>query len=141
MPNTPPTLVAGGNIYPQRFVKPSTSADDTGLQCGANEEPIGISQEGSNYPPLSDLSVSGYCASAGQTFRLHGLGDVCEIVAGDVVRRGKKLKSDSVGRGVEIDESGTTLQNYGALALQSAAAAGEKIRVQVIIGSVYPALS
>ncbi len=141
MPNTPPTLVAGGTIRVSRFVKLSAAADDTGLEGGANDEVIGVAYEGSNYPPLSDLVTTSNAATVGQEFRLYGPGDVCQIVAGDAVTRGAKLKSDSQGRGVPIASSGTTQQFYGGFALQSATAAGELIRFLVHPGSVYPALS
>jgi hypothetical protein len=141
MPNTPPNLVAGGNIYPCRFVKLSTSYDMTALQAGANESVIGVSQEGTNYPPLSDLTVSAYAAADGQNMRMYGEGDICMIEAGDVITRGGKLKADSVGRGVPILTTGTTRQNIGAIALQSAAAAGEKILCQVRFEIDRPALA
>ena len=141
MPNTPPTLVAGGTIRTSRFVKLSSAADNTALEADANEEAIGVSYEGSNYPPLSDLVSTDNAAVEGQEFRVYGPGDVCQIVAGDAVTRGQKLKSDADGRGVPIATSGTTLQRYGGFALESAAAAGERIRFMVLPGSVYPALS
>lgn len=140
MPNTPPNLVAGGNIYPCRFVKLSTSYDMTALQAGDNEDAIGVSQEGTNYPPLSDITVSGYAASSGQNMRMFGLGDVCLVEAGDVIVRGAKLKSDTNGKAVTIASTGTTVQKVCAIALQSAAAAGEKILCQVRFECFRPAL-
>lgn len=141
MPNTPPNLVAGGNIRPCRFVKLSGSYNHTALECDANEAPIGIAQEGSNYPPLSDLSLTVYAATSGQGLRIFGEGDVCLLEAGAEITRGARLKSDADGRGVPIASTGTAIQNIGAVALQSAAAAGEKIQVQVTFYSERPALT
>lgn len=141
MPNTPPTLVAGGTIRTSRFVKLSPSADNQGLEADANEEAIGVSYEGSNYPPLSDLVSTDNAATEGQEFRLYGPGDICTLIVGDVVTRGQKLKSDADARGVPIATTGATLQHYGGFALESASAANEKIRFLVHPGSVYPALS
>jgi hypothetical protein len=141
MPNTPPNLVAGGNIYPCRFCTLSTSYDMTVVQCGANEDVIGVSQEGTNSPPLSDVTVSTYAAADGQNMRMFGEGDVCLIEAGDVITRGGRLKSDSVGRAVPIATTGTTRQKIGAIALQSAAAAGNKILCQVRFETDRPALT
>ncbi len=142
MPNTPPNLMANGNIYPCRFVKLDTSADFKVIQATANSDILGVSQEGSNYPPLSDLSVSAYAAQAGQNIRLFGDGDVCLVTAGGVITRGDKLKSDANGKAVSIATTGTTLQKYGGIALQSAAAEDEKILIQVLaMRSERPAIT
>lgn len=131
MPNTPMNLMANGDIYPSRFVKPDVSADFKCLQATANSDIIAVSQVGSNYPPLSDLVTDAKAAEADQWIQLFGDGDTCLVEAGDAITRGAKLKSDAVGRAVSIAAAGTTLQNYGAVALQSATAAGELILVQV----------
>ncbi len=128
MPSTPPQLVARGNIKPSRFVMLDTANDHSGLQATANAEIAGVAQEGSNQAPLSDLVMTTYAAQAGESFRLFGDGDECLIEAGSAIVRGDRLKADSDGRGVPIASSGTTLQNIGAVAQASAAAAGEKIR-------------
>lgn len=131
MPHASPNLVARGNISPCRFVKQDTATDNGALQAGTNERVIGISCEGSDRPPLSDLVTTDYAARDGETFRLHGDGDITTLEAGAPVVAGDELKSDSSGRGVPIATTGTTIQNVGARALEAAAAAGEKIRVQV----------
>jgi hypothetical protein len=69
-----------------------------------------------------------------------GLGSMCYVEAGATVTAGQYLKSDSQGRAVPVATSGTTVQNYGAIALQGGSS-GEKIRVLVIIGKVRPALA
>jgi hypothetical protein len=141
VPNTPPQFVAGGDIHPCRFLKVSTAADFTALEAGANEQIIGISGEGSNYPPLSDLTVSDHHAVAGQPVDVHGDGDVCLLELGGTVARGDRLKADSAGKGVVIASTGTTIQQIGAVALQSGVSS-EKIRVQVMaLRSERPALT
>ncbi len=141
MPNTPPHLMANGDIRPSRFVKIDATAENKGLEADANELLIGISFEGSNYPPLSDLSITVLAAAQGQHFRMYGAGDVCLLEAGDAITAGDRLKSDADGRGVTMASIGTTIQHYGARALQDAAAAGELIRVFVDLGSERPALA
>lgn len=131
MPNTPANLMANGTIRPSRFVKGDITADFKCLEADANDEVIGVSMEGSNYPPLSDLVSTTNAATQGQYVKLYGEGDVCLLEAGAAVTRFDKLKSDADGRGVAIASSGTTLQNIGARALQSAAAAGELILCQL----------
>ena len=142
MPNTPPLLVAGGDIYPSRFVTLSTSEDNTGIQSTANSEIIGVSQVGTNYPPLDNLSLDGYAATDGQPFRLIGDGEQCLVEAGGVITNGQKLMSDGDGKAVAIATTGTTIQNSGAIALQSASASGVMILVQVnALQKTRPALT
>lgn len=140
MPNVVPQLVAGGDIYPCRFVKLSAAADFTVLQADANAEVIGIAQEGSRKPPLSDLITDMKAAEAGDSVKMFTDGDVCLLEAGGTVTRGDLLKADANGKGITVASSGTTIQNYGAVALQSGAA-GEKILVQARFGKVRPALT
>jgi hypothetical protein len=140
MPNTPPRLVAGGTINPCRFVKMSTAADDRCLEADANEDVIGVSYEGGKYAPLSDLVTTNPHAIAGDPVGLYGDGDQCLLELGADAVRGNKLKSDADGKGVPIATTGTTLQRYGAMALESGKS-GEKIRVFVQLGSERPAIT
>jgi len=139
MPNTPPRLVAGGTIYPSRFVQMDASNDDRGLQATANDALIGISYEGGKYAPLNDLVTDNPHAASGDYIGLYGDGEQCLLEAGDTIVRGNKLKADADGKGVPIATTGTTLQRYGAIALESGSS-GEKIRVFVLLGSERPAI-
>lgn len=141
MPNTSPTLVAGGTIRPSRFVKLSAAADHQGLEADANERVIGISGEGGKFPPLDDLVTTNVHAAAGDPIRLYGDGDICLLELGSGgATRGGRLISDNDGKGVAMATSGTTIQHFGATALESGSN-GDKIRVQVLIGSERPALT
>lgn len=141
MPNTPPRLVAGGNINPCRFVKMSTAADDRCLECDANEAPIGISYPEGRYAPQSDIVVTNYHAIAGDSVGLYGDGDQCLLELGSGgATRGGRLKADADGKGVAIATTGTTIQNFGAIALESGSE-NEKIRVFVLLGSERPSYS
>ena len=133
--------VAGGTIRPSRFVKVDGDNDHRVLEADANEAVVGISQTGTNRAPLSDLVSTSYAAIVDEQIKVYGESDFAVIEAGDAIVRGNKLKSDADGKGVPILTTGTTLQQYGAIALASAAAAGELIPVMVLIGDTYPALS
>ncbi len=142
MANTPPLLVANGNILPCRFLKLDATADDRCLQAAANDKIIGISMEGARLPPLSDMVTTNYHAIAGDPVQIYGDGDVCLVEAGAAVAVGDYLKADADGKGIPIATAGTTLQRYGAQALQAASGAGVKIRVAVMAGrSERPALA
>lgn len=140
MPNTSPQFIASGSIYPMRFIMQDTTAPHKCTQASANAQLIGITGVGTNYAPLSGLSIAGYHAESGQPVECHGLGDILLLEAGGTITNGDRLKSDSVGRGVAIATTGTTIQNVGARALQAATASGQMILVQVIIESIRPAL-
>lgn len=141
MPNTPPRLVAGGNIYPCRFVKMSTAADDRGLQATANDAPIGISYPEGRYAPLSDVVTTNYHAIEGDPIGLYGDGEQCLLELGSGgATRGGRLKADADGKGVAVATTGTTIQQFGAVALESGSES-EKIRVFVLLGSERPALT
>jgi hypothetical protein len=124
--------MANGDIRPSRFVQVDSSADHKGIEATANVPVIGIAMESSNYPPLSDLSITVLAASAGQYFRMYGAGEQCLVEAGAAITRNDKLKATANGRAEPIDSTTTTLQHWGAIALSSAAAAGELIPVQVM---------
>ena len=137
------TLVARGNILPSRFVKLDASTECGCLQADDNAEIIGVAQAGTNWPQITGWVDAQYAAQAGQQVQVAGLGSICLVEAGDTIIPGQYLKSDSQGRAVPVatGETETRIQNYGAIALQKASAAGEKIRVQVIIGKFRPAIS
>jgi len=86
-------LVAGGTINTCRFVKMSTAADDQGLECDANDAPIGISYDSGKYAPLNDLVTTNPHAEVGDPIGLYGDGDQCllQIGSGGVVR-GDRIK-------------------------------------------------
>ena len=121
-----PALIAGETILPYRFVKPSTSADDTGLVSAAITTPVLGVTDGS-----TKAFNSGNHAETGDPITLQG-GDVVLVEAGGSITRGAMVESDSVGRA--ITQSSTAGLNYnGYVALQSAAS-GTIIRIQRIAG-------
>ncbi|HOV61674.1 MAG TPA: DUF2190 family protein [Candidatus Hydrogenedentes bacterium] len=130
---------ASANISPSRFV--TLSGAKTVAQAGDNGEIIGVAQEGSNKAPLQDMVSTVYAAETGQSLEVYSAGEVCLVEAGGTITAGNLLKSDSQGRAVAIATSGTTIQNYGAVALEGGAT-GEKILCLVVpLNKVRPALS
>ena len=135
MPNTPPNLLARGDINPSRFVKQDTATNFGALEANANELVIGISHDSSRDAPIP--SASTLHAANGDQCRIFGDGDVCLLVAGGAITAGIQVKSDADGKGVVIATTGATLQNIGAVALEDAAS-GESFQVQIQIGSLRP---
>lgn len=129
---TAPNFKAGGTINPSRFVKVSTAADNTALQAGAGDYPIGISTPSQKLPPTPENSGSTQAASSGDPIMIFGLGDICMLTAGSGgFTSGDKLKPDSSGQGI----TATTGAFFGAIALETAAS-GALGRVQVVIGTL-----
>jgi hypothetical protein len=130
MPTNGPQLLANGNIAPCRFVK-----IDTGAGTDDYAHVIGVSGQGTNQPPLSDLISTQFHAQAGDPIRVHPDGDVCLLEIGAAVTQDQRLKADVNGAGVPIATSGAALQQIGAIALESSTVVGSRIRVQVKIYS------
>jgi hypothetical protein len=124
---------ASANIRPSRFVK--RSGANTVAECGAGEVMIGISAEGSNYPPLP--SQTEYAAASGDPCSIIFVGDgaqedrpVLLVLGSGGATQGGLLKSDSAGAGVAVASNNDV---YGAMALESGSS-GEAIRVRLVFG-------
>ncbi len=130
---------ASANISPSRFV--TISGTKTVAQAGDNQEILGVAQEGSNKAPLQDMVSTVYAAETGQSLMVYGPGELCLVEAGGTITAGNLLKADSQGRAVAIATTGTTIQNYGAVALEGGAS-GDKILCLVLpLQKVRPALT
>jgi hypothetical protein len=133
--------VAGGNIGIARFVKQSTAAPFRVLQAGANERVTGISQLGQKYAPIPS-NTNYYAAEAADNLAVYGEDEECLLLIGSGgVTQGALIKSDADGKGVLALTTGTTAQEIGAEAMQTASE-NEYARVKVFIQTkVYPALA
>lgn len=125
-----PAMISGGNIAPMRFVKPSAAADNTCLQCGAGEMPIGVSQRGTRNTPYSTLD-DGFAAIAGESLEVCRPGDRALLELGGTVAAGDHLKSDADGKGLTASAG----DKYGARASQ-AGTSGKIIEVYVFPGEL-----
>lgn len=122
--------VAGGDILPRRFVKQGTTAGVL-LQAGAGEPPVGISASGTHTANVAGFD-DGKAAVAGENVRTYRETDqVCDIEAGAAFSIGARLKSDASGRGIAVSANN---DQYGAVALAAAAAAGDFVPVRIQMG-------
>jgi hypothetical protein len=123
---------ASADIRPSRFVKRTGAY--TAAECGANEVMVGVSAEGSNYPPIG--SQAELAAANGDPVSIIWVGDGQQddrpipLTIGGSVTQGQLLKSDSQGRGVAVT---TNNDPYGAIALQSGSS-GESIQARLLFG-------
>lgn len=130
---------AGGTIRPSRFVKVSTAADFTILEADANEFVVGVSMENTRDAPLDGASTD--LASSGDPCEYYGEGRIAPVLVGSGgVTRGAEVKSDADGQAVLAATTGTTKQNIGGVALETASE-GELARILIKIRSEYPALA
>jgi hypothetical protein len=143
MPTSAIQVKAGGTIYPCRFITNNTTSDSTVDQAGANELIYGVSGDGTNYPPLDEVLTGPQAhATVGQMVEVQSETDVVLIEAGGVITMAApQLKSDADGKAVAIATTGTTNQFVGAIALEAAATAGEKIRCIITRYVVRPAVA
>lgn len=111
-----PNLVAGGDIYPFRFVV--LSGAYTGTQSGAASKKIIGATDGSVKQFNSTLN-----ATAGDEISIQPTNTI-QIEAGDVISAGAYITSDANGKAV----TATTGQTAFYLALEAATAAGDIIR-------------
>ena len=123
--------VAGGNIYPCRFVKQTNSAPFTVVQADAGAAVIGIAQEGTTVVPIDGFTnaSSVYAGTEGLPIKIFGEHSECLLEVAAIVAPGTFLKSDADGKGVAAS-SGDLV---GARALEASTAVGQKIRVAVEI--------
>ncbi len=131
--------IAGGNIAPSRFVKPSTTAPHTVLQCTTTDKPVGISMKGTHNVPgtIGGVAIDdGYAAVAGMSIGVFDQADsekgqFIDLELGGTVTAGDFLKPDTDGKGVVASADGDW---YGARTFVPGVA-GQLIQVQVITGS------
>lgn len=131
---------AGGTIYPARFVKHSTSADMTVLQCGTNERPHGSSQLGTRDAPGVNGAGTDAAASGEEIMVFHP-GQMGQIELGSGgCSAGDLLKSDTDGKAVIVATSGQTRQWVGGIA-EEAGSAGDVVAVRLFVMPYYPTVS
>lgn len=94
--------IAGGTIRPNRFVKVSTAADNTVLECNAGDQPIGVTTS-STIDYTSDNHAT---STAGEDSVSLQPGRVHDIEAAGTHTRGDYLIPDDDGKAV-IAESGS----------------------------------
>lgn len=123
--------IAGGTIFPCRFVKLDSTAEGAVVQCGAGDAPIGVSQQGARRSPYIDQTDPARAALVGEPIGYYDLGSSgvgLEVVA--AVTPGQRLKSDANGKGTPVSAA---TDQYGARAVDIAPA-GDICKVAVELG-------
>ncbi len=127
------SFVANGDIYPARFVILDRS--NKGRVIASNSTtitPIGISGIGTSAVPYGALDT-GLAASANQTLRVHGPGEMRVKLTLDAnASYGDFLGPVSGGNGTPVTANASV---YGAVALETGTT-GQMIEVEVRLGAI-----
>jgi hypothetical protein len=119
--------IAGGTVYPARFVKEDGVNDGVFLQCGSGDQPRGVSFRDTRRSPYVDSS--GELALINEPFSLYTPGERCWLLVSATVVPGNKLKPDTNGEGVPVTTDG---DYYGAIA-DANGVAGQLIPVFLVV--------
>jgi hypothetical protein len=128
MPNTPPNVIAGGDIRPFRFVTWDTAEDHQVLESNSGDTKLaGICGGSTRRAEISDVVVTTLHAADGEHVRLYSQGDITLLELGGTITAGDYLKPDADGKGVVAT---LATDPIGAQALQSGTSGG-RIEVEV----------
>lgn len=137
-----PVFTAAGTIRRARFVNVYASANHQIEEADANDRTIGIATDSGRAAAIpAETADPPEAAQAGEQVLVHFPGEIAllEIGSGGCTAGGE-LKSDADGKGVARATTGTTVQEVGAVALETAGE-GELAKVLVVYYSHRPALA
>lgn len=127
MPLNNPTYVAGEDLAPARFVRRSTSENNAVLYADDGTAPlVGVTHNGTREAPIPSVSES-LAAQDGEPVRVHGIGDRCEVEAGDTITDGAELTATTDGAAVVA-----TGGDYVGGIAERGVASGELVWMQVV---------
>lgn len=105
-------MVAGEDLLVSRVVRATATAEGSQACLMADStavEPVGITQEGSYYPPGIGANSNTLAAPSGRGVHVYGLGNTALCVCGGTVTAGTRVKvaaANGVIQSLEGDESG-----------------------------------
>jgi hypothetical protein len=128
MPLNNMSYVAGEDLEPCRFVKRSTTEDNTVVYADDGTAVIvGITFSGTKDAPIP-LNTTAYAAEDGDPIRVYGPGDRCEVELGETITAAN-LNLTAGADGVAV---AATSGDFVAAIAERAASSGEKVWVQVV---------
>jgi hypothetical protein len=121
------SFIARGDVGPSLFVK--QSGDHGIVVCGAGDEAIGVSHEGTREAPITGITPK--AAISGESCMVYTDTFPCEIIAGTTIVAGDKLVPDANAEAIPAGAG----QIYSAIA-RAGAADGERVKCTVTRGVV-----
>ena len=136
-----PSYIFASDTKPSRFVKRTANDHEVEVVAAQTDKPCGVSHEGTREAPIP--GVDPLVARAGESARVYGEDETCEVLAGAAIAVDDFVNGNTVdlsGIGLSAAEAGVAVvatagQVYGGRA-QAAAAQGEMCRIQVMTGLV-----
>jgi hypothetical protein len=125
-------LVAEGDIYPCRFIKPGTSAWGA-LQATLNSANVGISIDAQKAPATTS---GGVAATTGDTLNYFEEGEYCLLEFGGTVGIDGEVTSDANGKGIAVGTTSGTTYYVSAIAIEGGAA-GSIRKVKIVRYTKY----
>lgn len=127
-----PNYFADGTIEVCRFVKISPTTDEAHgvVQADADSLPVGISADASHDAPGLTGSLDD-AARDGQPIHVHGPGEEALLEVAAAVAQGVFLRPDANGLGVIYTAGDIAATYVGAISLERATGANQRIRVLV----------
>lgn len=140
--NNVPGMIAGGDIYPSRFVMVNTAADRSVVGCTAGYRPFAISSAKGKWAITNPQGLLGgsssttpdKAAESGDNIELFGLGDLCLLECGGTVAAGDLLEAAGTTTGIGRGITSSATRNFGAIAL-AAGTVGKLIPVYITAGA------
>lgn len=127
MPLLNPNYVAAENLYPARFVKRDTSEGNAVSLADDGAAPIvGVTHNGGREAPIPSVSTV-YAALEGEPVRVHGLGDTCEVEAGEDLTDGEEVMGSTNGVAITA-----TAGSYVGGIVQKGCNNGSLAQIQVV---------
>ena len=132
-----PGFIAGSTVSPSQFVNISSAGDWTVIPATAGSAIIGVSQDYMAQAPGTfgaDITVA---ANTGQGVAVFGAGQIAMVNSGAAITRGQFIKSDANGNAIPLTTNNPVVPQFiGGVAMESALAAGNLIRIWVQLGQI-----
>jgi hypothetical protein len=129
MPLLNPNYVAGEDLYPARFVKRATDEGNAVLMSddGTTAPCVGVTHNGTREAPIPSVTTA-YAALDGEPVRVHGLGDTCEVEAGETLTDGAEVAAGTDG----VAMLATAGDYVSGIVQKGDSVAGEMAWIQVV---------
>lgn len=122
--STTPSFVLGEDAGPSLIVKPDVANDHTVLLATEGDDVWGVLHEGTREAPIPGITP--LAGAAGESVRVYGDTETCEVIAGVAITAGDKVGPDSASKGQPAIHGFPYVGKA-----QADAAVGEMCRIQV----------
>lgn len=126
-----PSYVASEDLGVSLFVRIKPGTDHQVELCAAGQVADGVTHEGPREAQIPGISTM-LAAKTGESTRIYGVGESCEVLAGAAVSAGDKLKPDANAKAIPAVAG----DQYSAVARAGVAAADERVQIYLEQGTI-----